>query len=74
MDLNISVVYYTSQGSHLHVKFFEERNIFQGIKVTGMLLFTDGRCLLVNLRSKTVLHRFNFKKPVSDLKFSPNGR
>ena len=39
-----------------------------------LYLIIDGRCLLANLKSKTVLHRCNFKKPVFDLKFSPCGR
>ncbi|CAH3017559.1 unnamed protein product [Porites evermanni] len=34
----------------------------------------DGRCIVANLKRKTVLHQFNFKKPVFDLKFCPNGR
>lgn len=34
----------------------------------------DGRALLVNFRRGVVLHHFNFKKPVRDIKFSPNGR
>ncbi|KAF7316426.1 Small nucleolar ribonucleoprotein complex subunit [Mycena indigotica] len=34
----------------------------------------DGRALLVNFRRGTVLHHFNFKKPVKDIKFSPDGK
>ncbi|KZT60952.1 WD40 repeat-like protein [Calocera cornea HHB12733] len=34
----------------------------------------DGRALLINFRRGTVLHHFNFKKPVDDIKFSPDGR
>ncbi|KAF8889622.1 quinon protein alcohol dehydrogenase-like superfamily [Infundibulicybe gibba] len=34
----------------------------------------DGRALLVNFKRGVVLHHFNFKKPVKDLKFSPDGR
>ncbi|SCU92952.1 LAFA_0F13872g1_1 [Lachancea sp. 'fantastica'] len=34
----------------------------------------DGRAILVNFRAKTVLHHFNFKEPVSDLQFSPDGK
>lgn len=33
----------------------------------------DGRAILVNFISRTVLHHFNFKDYVLDLKFSPNG-
>ncbi|KAJ3145808.1 hypothetical protein HDU89_006860 [Geranomyces variabilis] len=43
----------------------------------GTLLITvdeDGRALLVNFHRKVVLHHFNFKTPVRDLQFSPNGR
>ena len=35
---------------------------------------SDGRALLVNLHKKVVLHHFNFKQPVRDIKYSPNGR
>ena len=35
---------------------------------------SDGRALLVNLHKKVVLHHFNFKQPVHDIKYSPNGR
>ena len=34
----------------------------------------DGKSLLANLKMQTVLHYFNFKKPVYDAKFSPDGR
>ncbi|KAH0581448.1 hypothetical protein H2248_012529 [Termitomyces sp. 'cryptogamus'] len=34
----------------------------------------DGRALLVNLRRGVVFHHFNFKKPVKDIKFSPDGK
>lgn len=34
----------------------------------------DGRALLVNFRRGTVLSHFNFKAPVRDMKFSPDGR
>lgn len=43
----------------------------------GRILITvdeDGQCLLINRKRNSVLHHFNFKKPVFDLKFSPNGR
>lgn len=33
----------------------------------------DGRAILVNFISRTVLHHFNFKDKVSDLQFSPDG-
>ena len=35
---------------------------------------SDGRALLVNLYRKVVLHHFNFKQPVYDIKYSPDGR
>ena len=44
------------------------------IKTLLVLFITDGRCLLANLKTKTVLHHFNFKKPVFDIKFSPCGK
>jgi periodic tryptophan protein 2 len=34
----------------------------------------DGRAVLVNFKRSTVLHHFNFKKPVRDVKFSPDGK
>lgn len=34
----------------------------------------DGRSLLVNAKRGVVLHHFNFKKPVQDIKFSPDGK
>lgn len=33
----------------------------------------DGRALVINLRRRMVLHRFNFKSRVRDVKFSPDG-
>jgi periodic tryptophan protein 2 len=38
------------------------------------LVSQDGRALLVNFRRGVVLHHFNFKKPVKDIKFSPDGK
>ncbi|SCW00335.1 LAFE_0C01926g1_1 [Lachancea fermentati] len=43
----------------------------------GTLLLSvdeDGRAILVNFKARTVLHHFNFKEKVSDLKFSPDGK
>ncbi|BGP02615.1 putative WD repeat protein [Rhodotorula toruloides ATCC 204091] len=34
----------------------------------------DGRAVLVNFKRSTVLHHFNFKKAVRDIKFSPDGK
>ncbi|KAG6606783.1 Periodic tryptophan protein 2, partial [Cucurbita argyrosperma subsp. sororia] len=42
----------------------------------GAFLFTvdeKNRCLFINLRRRVVLHRMFFKKPVSVVKFSPDG-
>ncbi|KAL0547504.1 hypothetical protein IC582_017440 [Cucumis melo] len=42
----------------------------------GVFLFTvdeKNRCLFINLRRRVVLHRISFKKPVSVVKFSPDG-
>ena len=39
-----------------------------------LLFIAAGQCLLINLKRKAVLYHFNFKRPVFDLKFSPNGR
>lgn len=35
---------------------------------------TEGRALLINYHRKVVLHHHNFKAPVLDISFSPNGR
>lgn len=35
---------------------------------------SDGRCLLINLRKGVILYRFNFKKPVLALAFSPDDK
>eukprot|EP00051_Salpingoeca_urceolata_P015317 m.198012 g.198012 ORF g.198012 m.198012 type:complete len:909 (+) comp18362_c0_seq2:64-2790(+) len=43
----------------------------------GVLLISvdeDGKALLINLRRRALLSRFNFKAPVRDIKFSPDGR
>jgi len=43
----------------------------------GVFLVTideDGRCLLINKRRQALLHRFSFRGPVGDAKFSPDGR
>ncbi len=34
----------------------------------------DGRAILVNFNARTVLHHFNFKDKVQDLKFTPDSR
>ncbi|KAH3903531.1 snoRNA-binding rRNA-processing protein PWP2 SCDLUD_001172 [Saccharomycodes ludwigii] len=34
----------------------------------------DGRAILANFKARTVLHHFNFKGKVHDLKFSPDGK
>ena len=39
-----------------------------------LIVAVDGRALLVNFKRGTVLHHFNFKKPVRALSFSPDGR
>ncbi|TIB05736.1 hypothetical protein E3P96_00955 [Wallemia ichthyophaga] len=43
----------------------------------GRILVTvddDGRALLINAKRRTILHHHNFKKPVKDLCFSPDGK
>lgn len=47
------------------------------INKQGTLLLSidvDGRGILVNFKTRNVLHHFNFKEPVHDLKFSPDGK
>ncbi|KAJ3016699.1 hypothetical protein HKX48_003903 [Thoreauomyces humboldtii] len=58
---------------------FENRKdiVRLALSPNGALLITvdeDGRALLVNFQRKVVLHHFNFKTPVHDMQFSPNGR
>lgn len=46
------------------------------INKQGTLLLSvdiDGRAILVNFKTRNVLHHFNFKDKVHDLKFSPDG-
>lgn len=43
----------------------------------GVFILTvdeNNRCLFINLHRRVVLHRLSFKHPVSDVKFSPDGR
>ncbi|CAM9569764.1 unnamed protein product, partial [Ectocarpus sp. 6 AP-2014] len=39
-----------------------------------LVLDVDGRALLVNLQRRVVLHRFNFKKKIRAISFSPDDR
>ncbi len=50
--------------------------LIEASDVIPFLLFfePEGKALLVNLHQRAVLHHFNFKCFVYDLKFSPNGR
>ncbi|KAF8794527.1 Periodic tryptophan protein 2 like protein [Argiope bruennichi] len=43
----------------------------------GMLLVAvnePGEALLISIPHRTIIHRFHFKRPISDVKFSPDGR
>ncbi|KAF6744166.1 WD40-repeat-containing domain protein [Ephemerocybe angulata] len=58
---------------------FENRKNISSIALSpdGNVLISvdeDGRALLVNARRGVVLHHFNFKQAVRDIKFSPNGK
>ena len=58
---------------------FETRSDIARIALSpnGRLLIAvdvDGHALCVNLPRRVVVHRFNFKAPVADLAFSPDGR
>ncbi|KNC96819.1 snoRNA-binding rRNA-processing protein PWP2 [Spizellomyces punctatus DAOM BR117] len=62
-----------------HTLPFENRKdiVRLALSPNGSLLITvdeDGRALLVNFQRQVVLHHFNFKTPVRDLVFSPDGR
>eukprot|EP00123_Amoebidium_parasiticum_P001398 comp12472_c0_seq1/m.7413 comp12472_c0_seq1/g.7413 ORF comp12472_c0_seq1/g.7413 comp12472_c0_seq1/m.7413 type:complete len:857 (-) comp12472_c0_seq1:495-3065(-) len=58
---------------------FENRTniVHIALSPNGALLLSidqDGRALLVNFQKGAVLHHFNFKEPVRDAQFSPDGR
>ncbi|THV01919.1 WD40 repeat-like protein [Dendrothele bispora CBS 962.96] len=58
---------------------FENRKNIAAIALSpdGNILISvdaDGRALLVNFKRGVVLHHFNFKKSVNDIKFSPDGK
>ncbi|GIY83066.1 periodic tryptophan protein 2 homolog [Caerostris extrusa] len=43
----------------------------------GMLLVAvnePGQALLISIPHRTVIHRFHFKRPIADVKFSPDGK
>ncbi|KAJ1916205.1 U3 snoRNP protein [Mycoemilia scoparia] len=58
--------------------FENDKNITHiGLTPNGNLLLSideDGKAVLVNFRRRAELHRFNFKKSVTALSFSPNGK
>ncbi|KAH8828903.1 WD40-repeat-containing domain protein [Flagelloscypha sp. PMI_526] len=70
----------TSSSSNKSFTFsFENRKNIAAISLSpdSNLLISvdeDGRALLVNFKRGVVLHHFNFKKPVKDVKFSPDGK
>ncbi|KAG8928017.1 hypothetical protein FRC00_001884, partial [Tulasnella sp. 408] len=58
---------------------FENRHNISAIALSpdaNILVSVDeeGRALLVNFKRGTTLHHFNFKKPVEDIQFSPDGK
>ncbi|KIK70124.1 hypothetical protein GYMLUDRAFT_187734 [Collybiopsis luxurians FD-317 M1] len=58
---------------------FENRKNIARIELSpdGNVLISvdeDGRALLVSYKRGVVLHHFNFKKPVKDISFSPDGK
>jgi len=58
---------------------FENRKNISRIALSpnGILLLSideDGRAILCNFVRRIILHRFNFKKKVLDVKFSPDGQ
>ncbi len=48
------------------------QNLF--IDVFSVPCVSEGRALLVSLHRQVVLHHFNFRQPVYDIKYSPDGR
>ncbi|PLW11233.1 hypothetical protein PCANC_10423 [Puccinia coronata f. sp. avenae] len=60
------------------LNFQNRKNIYRiALDPRGTVLISideDGRALLVNLKRSIVLHHFNFKQRVQDVKFSPDGR
>ncbi|KAJ3774669.1 WD40 repeat-like protein [Lentinula raphanica] len=62
-----------------HTFAFENRKNISRIALSpdGNVLLSvdeDGRALLVNYKRGVVLHHFNFKKPIQDICFSPDGK
>lgn len=56
----------------------ESRFNFTGVDLSpnGTLLFAvdeEGEGLLISLTSRTVLHKYRFKRPVPCVRFSPDG-
>jgi periodic tryptophan protein 2 len=39
-----------------------------------MCLSTDGYAVVINFVRRVIVHRFNFKSPVLDVRFSPDGQ
>ncbi|POV94635.1 hypothetical protein PSHT_16092 [Puccinia striiformis] len=60
------------------LNFQNRKNIYRiALDPRGNILISideDGRALLVNLKRSIVLHHFNFKQRVEDVKFSPDGK
>ncbi|EHS64116.1 hypothetical protein PGTUg99_020787 [Puccinia graminis f. sp. tritici] len=60
------------------LNFQNRKNIYRiALDPRGIILISideDGRALLVNLKRSIVLHHFNFKQRVEDVKFSPDGK
>lgn len=62
----------------LTLPFENRKNISRiALSPNGILLLSideDGRAILCNFVRRIILHRFNFKKKVLDVKFSPDGQ
>lgn len=39
-----------------------------------LLVNEEGECILCNTHSKSIIHRFNFARPIRAIKFSPDGK
>ncbi|CAH7689513.1 quinon protein alcohol dehydrogenase-like superfamily, partial [Phakopsora pachyrhizi] len=60
------------------LNFQNRKNIYRiALSPDSRVLITvddDGRALMVNFKTSNVLHHFNFKTKVQDIKFSPDGK
>ena len=54
------------------IHFFKQLILNSSLRYL-LFCFSDGRCVLSNLKRRCVLHHFNFGAKVRDIQFSPSG-